>query len=119
VSLLIGALGAAVIGVIGAAAGALIQSRREHKKWLREKRYDAYLDLLRQVDRKHITGVLNRGDFGDASAAIGLLGPTRLVEALEMFLTNSTAAKTEEQHEGVRQEFIETAQDVLEISRRR
>lgn len=48
----IGALLAFVAGVIGAA----IQGRREHRKWLREKRHDAFVELRR------IFGELNHVD---------------------------------------------------------
>lgn len=38
VSLLVGALGAALIGLLGA----WIQAKRDHRRWLRQRRYDAY-----------------------------------------------------------------------------
>jgi len=45
-----GAVGAAVIGAIGALIASAFQNSREHKRWLREKRYDAYMRLLRLAD---------------------------------------------------------------------
>ena len=32
--------------VVGGFVGAWIQSRREHRKWLRERRFDAYVEIL-------------------------------------------------------------------------
>jgi hypothetical protein len=45
-SLLVGALGAAILGLVGA----WIQSRREHQKWLRERRYEAYKAFMIDMD---------------------------------------------------------------------
>lgn len=36
------ALLTAAVGVVGALVGASIESRREHRRWLRERRYEAY-----------------------------------------------------------------------------
>lgn len=47
VSLLVGALGAALLGLLGA----WIQSRREHARWIREQRLAAYLDYIRLIER--------------------------------------------------------------------
>lgn len=79
VSLLIGALGAALIGLLGA----WIQSRREHSLWVRERRFDAYLKFLIVTERA--TDRLNRapqGDdldsmeaFSDALNTLRLVGP--------------------------------------------
>lgn len=45
-ALLIGAFGAALLTVIGGLIGAWIQAVREHRKWLRERRFEAYLDFM-------------------------------------------------------------------------
>jgi hypothetical protein len=44
-SLLVGALGASLIGLLGI----WIQSRNEHAKWLREKRLEAYTSFMRDM----------------------------------------------------------------------
>lgn len=41
---LIAALGGAALATVAASIGAIWQSKREHKKWLRERRFDAYKD---------------------------------------------------------------------------
>lgn len=50
-SLLVGALGASIVGLLGGFAGASIQSRREHSRWVREQRIDAYRDFLRATEQ--------------------------------------------------------------------
>jgi hypothetical protein len=48
-SLIVGAFGAALIGLLGA----VIQSRREHKRWIRERRYEAFVQayaLIKSFD---------------------------------------------------------------------
>jgi hypothetical protein len=89
-SLLVGAFGAAILGLIGA----WIQSRREHRKWLRERRYEAYrafmvdmdafgdvaqttptlVDALSYVKRAK---ALQRG-FAESYEAVSLLGPKKV-----------------------------------------
>lgn len=91
-SLLVGALGAAVLGLIGAA----IQARREHSKWLREKRYDAHLAFLVLVDRHTTNAKLQEGPktkaavkealegLNESVSAISLLGPESLLTAARL-----------------------------------
>ncbi|MGH3040267.1 MAG: hypothetical protein ACRDNG_00740 [Gaiellaceae bacterium] len=50
-ALLVGAFGAAILTVIGGLIGAWIQSIREHRKWLRERRLDAYLEFMTSMSR--------------------------------------------------------------------
>ena len=45
-ALLVGAFGAAVLTVSGGLIGVWIQSVGEHRKWLRERRFEAYLDFM-------------------------------------------------------------------------
>jgi hypothetical protein len=40
-----------VITLAGGLVGARIQSKREHKKWLRERRFEAYTKFLAYMDR--------------------------------------------------------------------
>ena len=46
VALLVGAFGAAMLTVLGGLLGAWIQSIRDHRKWLRERRFEAYRDFM-------------------------------------------------------------------------
>ncbi|MCA0215946.1 MAG: hypothetical protein LCH43_01175 [Actinobacteria bacterium] len=98
-SLVVGAFGAAVIGVVGALLGAWIQSRREHSRWLRELRVEAYGEFLRLVNLMpslaptggkepsvwHITGEANLAAFHrdqmNAVSTIALLGPEDVEKA--------------------------------------
>jgi hypothetical protein len=86
-SLLIGALGAAVLGLIGA----WIQSLREHRKWLREQRFEAYRAFMKDMDSLgylatttptlvNAIGLNKRANallegYADAFEAVSLLGP--------------------------------------------
>jgi hypothetical protein len=45
-----GAVGAALIGVAGALIANAAQGSIEHRRWLREKRYECYLNLLKATD---------------------------------------------------------------------
>ncbi len=38
-----GALGGALVTAVGGFVGAAIQTRRDHQRWVREKRYEAYV----------------------------------------------------------------------------
>jgi len=83
VSLLVGALGASLIGLVGAWIGAAFQSRREHKRWVREQRLEVYRALLAVADnaqegimsttstafRKYMSALVV------AQSAVVLLGP--------------------------------------------
>ena len=40
-----------LVAVIGGFVGAWIQGRREHKKWLRERRFDAFVAVRSLIDR--------------------------------------------------------------------
>ena len=48
---LLSIFGGAALTVAAGFIGAWIQSRREHDKWLREQRYQAYLDYLKKKDK--------------------------------------------------------------------
>ena len=107
-SLLVGALGAALLGLLGAT----IQARREHARWVRERRHEAYDAFMRLAER-----VRNRDQEANAAAeasyyarvfealgSIRLVGPDAVIEAARAYgdaagayerLGASTAADTE------------------------
>lgn len=107
-SLLVGALGAALLGLLGAS----IQSRREHARWVRERRHEAYNAFMRVAER-----VRNRDQEANATAeasyytrvfealgSIRLVGPDAVIEAARSYgdaagayerLGTSTTADTE------------------------
>lgn len=86
-ALLVGALGASLLGLLGA----WIQSRREHRKWLREQRFEAYRQFMIDMsDMSRIVSqtptLLNAGAlkadietlverFSHSFEAVSLLGP--------------------------------------------
>ncbi|MDO7881780.1 hypothetical protein [Antiquaquibacter soli] len=82
-SLLVGALGAALIGLLGA----WIQSRREHFRWVREVRMDAYRGYLSWAERMPRDEVTEEEyadylqDLAAALSAVLLVGPKTVAEA--------------------------------------
>ena len=54
------ALGGAAIAVAGGLVGAWIQGRREHKMWLRQKRFDLYNGLLEAAAVAHFDKSIGR-----------------------------------------------------------
>ena len=90
-SLLVGALGAAALGLIGA----WIQGRREHSKWRREQRLAAYLVLLADIER-NIAFTLRNGKKAEvtdeeaaasrlAGATVSLVGPVKVQSAFNHY----------------------------------
>ena len=87
----------AILAIFGGAAlagaatllGAAIQARREHRRWLREKRYEAHLNILGLTDH-HQRSKTRKGlppedpsvqrELTEAVSAIALLGPSALME---------------------------------------
>jgi hypothetical protein len=90
-TLLVGALGAAALGLIGA----WIQARREHSKWRREQRLAAYLVALADIER-NIAFTMRNGKKAEvtddeaaasrlAGATVSLVGPVKVVSALNHY----------------------------------
>ena len=86
-ALVVGAFGAALLTAVAGAIGALVQGKREHARWVREQRFDAYRAYLRAVERMP-SPPTRRADFEDFSevvmdalADIGLVGPSEVMEA--------------------------------------
>ena len=87
-SVLVGALGASLLGLLGA----WIQSRREHTRWVREQRFAAYNGLMKLAER------VRSRDTSDASGdtehfeqlfqslgTLRLVGPAEVLEAARAF----------------------------------
>lgn len=84
-SLFAGAFGAAILGLLGA----WIHSRREHYRWVRERRYDAYHSFLtvsqraqdryNRAPREDDEKILD--EFSDALNGLRLVGPDPVWEA--------------------------------------
>jgi hypothetical protein len=107
VSLLVGALGASVIGLIGALFGAWIQGRREHRKWLRERRYEAYRTFAVDMNSFHKLKLTKRTAattrsmrdesldllrrFGESFESVSLLGPKKVNEAGQRWMWAANA----------------------------
>jgi len=88
-------LGTLVVAIIGAVVASLVQGSREHKTWLREKRYDAYLRMMKIIDdvarersRQGGGSKVTQGmskDIRDAMAEVSLLGPRAVMTALDNY----------------------------------
>lgn len=68
VALLVGAFGAALLTVIGGLIGAWIQSIREHRKWLREVRFEAYHEFA--VDMAEVSDIFRVKPFPEDAKAL-------------------------------------------------
>lgn len=67
---LLSIFGGALLTAVAGLVGALIQGRREHQRWVRERRYDAYLAYLKAEDAYRL---LEREmeTFQDATEEVG------------------------------------------------
>ena len=87
-SVLVGALGASLLGLLGA----WIQSRREHTRWVREQRFAAYNGLMKLAERITPREPTDSPDdaefFAELFQALGtlrLVGPAAVLEAARAF----------------------------------
>lgn len=99
-SLLVGALGASLIALLGA----WIQARRAHLTWLRQLRWEAYRDFLAWMDQAGLKTASPNGprDKGEADAwslelvekltPVSILGP-RYVQARAGLLMQSVMSQ--------------------------
>jgi hypothetical protein len=106
VSLLVGAFGAALLGLFGA----WIQSRREHVKWLREKRYDAHLAFLVLTDRHTTNAKLHQGPKTDKAIAVALEALNETVSAISLLGPESLLDEARALR-GAAADFIATEQE--------
>lgn len=90
-ALLVGAFGAASLTVVGGLIGVWIQSVRDHRRWLRERRFEAYLDFIidmsklsdlatTKVDARNAASVKQKLEAWSeqirrSSEAVSVLGP--------------------------------------------
>jgi len=92
VTLLVGALGAALLGLLGAT----IASRREHAKWVREQRMEAYRGFLRATETVWPSQSSDAGvwreymdGMGTTLADVRLVGPKAVSEVANAHLDAS------------------------------
>jgi hypothetical protein len=90
---LAGALGAAGLTAVAGFIGAWINSRRDHKRWEREQRLDAYRGFLRMTEQVWPMQSKEQADWRahqDAmSSALGevtLVGPNEVLTAATVYL---------------------------------
>lgn len=86
ISIWVTALGGAAIAVVGGLIGAWIQGRREHKMWLRQRRFELYNAFLAAAAAAHFDKSIGREDefkrglikTTTSVADILLVGPTKV-----------------------------------------
>lgn len=88
--------GGVLVSVTAGLIGAFIQSRREHKKWLKERRYEAYLTFITGMDAlTDLAGhrlKTSKGSVVDApEGAAAPSFPPHTEERLDAFLLNTSA----------------------------
>lgn len=126
-SLLVGALGAALLGLLGA----WIQSRREHVKWVREQRLAAYLDFVRAgeglstwVRENTPTATKRYEDLLSAVGAVRLVGPNEMFEAASAYLraanefSKHTKSSSAEDQTRVLGDLVRTREAQVRVARR-
>ena len=123
-----GAVGAAVLGLVGAGIARI----SEHRRWVRQERLEAYKSFLTITETyatllrvpnalSHMDARSLSEEVGGGSAAILLLGPRRVSDAAErlrgtvMSRGASTDQATEEDVDESRAAFIGAARQVLRI----
>jgi hypothetical protein len=125
--LFVTALGGAVVAVVGGLIGAWLQGRREHRKWIREKRllrYDAVLDAAAEA---HFAKSINdESGFvqgltatSAAVASILLVGPDEVHDLADnlrgALITFEPDGKHSLDYYTTRGLFVLAARDALEI----
>lgn len=116
-ALLVGAFGAALLTVVGGLIGAWIQSISEHRRWLRERRFNAYHEFM--VDMSQMTDLLTTeitsenaerikaklhalpDQINRSSEAVSILGP-RSVNAAGQDWIGTTSAYSDSEPEAGR-----------------
>lgn len=92
VSLLIGAFGASLIGLVGALVGAAVQARREHQRWIRQLRFEAYREYQKVIDgirndseMKRVLSADYLNELQQAMGGLRLLGTARVMNAARAY----------------------------------
>jgi hypothetical protein len=127
-----GAVGAALIGLAGAIYGAWLANKREHKKWIRERRFEACQELVSGAD--FMNAALGRGErkatdedrkrAGEGLASLALVSTGNLYDlardfqdaAYDCFKEVDTDADTKallKLYEDARRRFLEAARKEL------
>lgn len=94
---LIAALGGAALTTVAASIGAIWQSKREHKKWLRERRFDAHKEFvpaMRSLDLYSATIAAVKRDLdtlNDGTPAVPDANYTARVDRLQTRLDAAVA----------------------------
>lgn len=91
--LLLTALGGAAVTAAAGVLGAWVQGRREHKRWVRERRYEAYVRFLAGAERFGYAFRMNdqslvegtTGSLQEAIAEFSMLGPDTIYDAAKNY----------------------------------
>lgn len=95
IALLIGALGASILTLFAGFLGERRESKREHARWVREQRFEAYRDFLRVAERLPSIAMDKTPDerdldylenMHDAVGKIRLVGPDAVIDVAVIHL---------------------------------
>lgn len=123
--------GGAALTVIAGFIGAWIQSRREHVRWVRERRFDAYtaadavLTRMEGIERRIAMATdpierealarrlddISRDDMPDPISRLNLLGPAAVVAAKEAY----QAAKDDDARATAAKGFVRAMRAALDV----
>lgn len=98
---LAGGLAGVVLTLLGALIGAIIQGRREHRKWIRDQRLRAYVDALAAIDN-YLRAAQHDQDNSEFSAVttdairslsiVQLVGPDRVSASADAYQAAAKAS---------------------------
>lgn len=111
------AFGGVTVTALAGLLGAWIQSRREHARWLHERRYAAYLGVLQELDLDTAEVELSIEIVRRYASEIALLGPASLRTPLGRFIQADTEPEKYDRGKA-RTQYLEAVQRALHLERR-
>ena len=125
---ILSALGGAGLAGLAALLGAWLQARREHRKWVRQERFDAYSEFLTHIDRLRFQvgdvtdrslSDQDRDELQVRSSMLALVGPDELAWAAialrDAYLTYVDDRSTLSDYGAARERFLQCARKVIDI----
>ncbi|MDT3343874.1 hypothetical protein [Microbacterium aquilitoris] len=81
----------ASLATLGGLIGAWVQGRREHARWIREQRYQAYVDIV-AVHHDQISASIAKRAAKEFGSAVGATTADRLQDDVNLQLPRASAA---------------------------
>lgn len=123
------------IAFLGGLVGAQVQAQREHRRWMRERRFEAYVDLVALLSRHLSRDLVDRrlasvgleksaelstviasltNEVPNVISKVDLLGPANVIAAKNAWLRVSNTGSDDERAKAT-SAFLAVARAVLEI----